>query len=660
MKAQKFINSFANITSNPTSLDGLRKFILILAVRGKLVEQDPNHEPAKELLTRYIRSNERNKLPVVDNASFHIPTNWSAEYLGNIATQITKGSTPTTYGFQFQPQGIRFIKVENIDKGNIVHESIKDFISEDANNAQARSQLYAGDILFSIAGTIGETCVVRSDDLPANVNQALAIIRGTNPIFDPEFLKLQLDSFITTIKESARGGAMNNVSLSDLRELLVFVPPLMEQRRIVSKAKELKTLCDELEKHQKKDIELRQQANFSLVAELIKTDTRKDLVAIWNKYAANLADLLNTESNVDTLVEALKTSAVLGKLDIDSIEGNSQEIINESLAKKKKLLASKAITKQTLLPKLSQDEINQGYPSRWSVVRFDDLANVSGGITKGRKFKGRTTSNHPYLRVANVQRGYFLLNDIQEIEILDDEFERYVLKDGDILITEGGDWDKVGRTAIWRNQLPGCLHQNHVFKARLFSEQIKKEWIELVFNSSVGREYWQSASKQTTNLASINMTQVRSFSVPIPSTEEQELILDQLGKLLSICDELKQYMKKLAEVQEKFAKAAIYDILYNGSGRNKMATEETTTAKSYKRQISVTLALVPEVKGDLTQTRLAAILAQSGGNLEAKELWKASEIKEIDDFYACLKQEIDAGFIQQPAVAEVKLTEEAE
>jgi type I restriction enzyme S subunit len=169
------------------------------------------------------------------------PEGWIRCPLKKIAVRITKGATPTSYGFRYQEIGIRFVKIENLKNGRINHESIKHFISEQANLNQSRSILLSGDILFSIAGTIGTTCLVREEDLPANTNQALAIIRGTSDILLPGFLQLQLQSQISNRQASnhARGGSMNNISLEDVGSVEIWVPPLAEQKRIVAKVEEL-------------------------------------------------------------------------------------------------------------------------------------------------------------------------------------------------------------------------------------------------------------------------------------------------------------------------------------------------------------------------------------------------------------------------------------
>jgi type I restriction enzyme S subunit len=127
---------------------------------------------------------------------------------------------------------------------------------------------------------------------------------------------------------------------------------------------------------------------------------------------------------------------------------------------------------------------------------------------------------------------------MKEIDVLISEVDKYRLHDGDIVFTEGGDWDKLDRSAIWRNQVFDCVHQNHIFKARLKSSEVLPDWIMYYTNSEPGQKYFKDAAKQTTNLASINMTQLRSCPVPLPSMVEQRLIVTEVERQLSIMDEI--------------------------------------------------------------------------------------------------------------------------
>ena len=171
-------------------------------------------------------------------------------------------------------------------------------------------------------------------------------------------------------------------------------------------------------------------------------------------------------------------------------------------------------------------------PEGWRWVKLDDIADIIGGVTKGRKLNGKTTITLPYLRVANVQRGRLDLDVMKEIEILTSEIEKYRLHDGDVVLTEGGDWDKLGRSAIWRNQIPNCIHQNHIFRARVKSSEVLSEWMMYYTNSEQGQNYFKEAAKQTTNLASINLTQLRACPLPLPLLEEQRRIVAEVEQRL--------------------------------------------------------------------------------------------------------------------------------
>lgn len=175
-----------------------------------------------------------------------LPLGWEASDLDSLSLLITKGSTPTTYGFVYQKSGINFIKVENIIDSWIEQKTIHEFIDEETNDYLKRSQLNENDILFSIAGTIGRTTIVRKIDLPANTNQAIAIIRCPWKYLNPKYVRLILDSPIlfNSFSRKSRGVGIYNLSLSDIKELNIPIPPLNEQKRIVAKIEELFSLID--------------------------------------------------------------------------------------------------------------------------------------------------------------------------------------------------------------------------------------------------------------------------------------------------------------------------------------------------------------------------------------------------------------------------------
>ena len=254
------LENLVPLTTRTDQIKSLRQTILNLAVRGKLVKQNPNDEPASELLkriaaekTRLVKAGEIRQpktLPPIQSSDIPVesPSRWIWTRLGNASTLITKGSTPTSYGHAYTDGGINFIKVEAIKDGQLRPENVTSHISEKTYDYLARSKLFEGDILFSIAGSIGTCAIVSDEILPANTNQALSIIRGTNRVFFSKFLLLCLQSSVAQfIHAKARGGAMNNISLGDVASFVIPLPPLAEQHRIVAKVDELMTLCDQLE-----------------------------------------------------------------------------------------------------------------------------------------------------------------------------------------------------------------------------------------------------------------------------------------------------------------------------------------------------------------------------------------------------------------------------
>ena len=166
--------------------------------------------------------------------------------LGEAVDRVTKGTTPTTHGHSYTDESVSFLRVENLQNGVVDTSKVRTFISQEADRFLKRSSLEAGDILISIAGTIGRVAIVREHDVPANTNQAVAIIRGAAKRFEPAFLRFALESPLLHqhITEGARGGAMQNISLEDVRNVVVPIPPLPEQRRIVAEIEKQFTRLD--------------------------------------------------------------------------------------------------------------------------------------------------------------------------------------------------------------------------------------------------------------------------------------------------------------------------------------------------------------------------------------------------------------------------------
>lgn len=160
-------------------------------------------------------------------------------------------------------------------------------------------------------------------------------------------------------------------------------------------------------------------------------------------------------------------------------------------------------------------------PMAWPEVVLETLADIVSGITKGRKVKEQTLLEVPYMAVSNVKDGYIDWTTVKTILATEQEIEQYRLFPDDVLMTEGGDPDKVGRGAIIKEPLENCIHQNHIFRVRLDKEKILPAFFAEYLQHQKSKRYFLGCAKQTTGIASINMRQLKALPVLLPPLDLQ-------------------------------------------------------------------------------------------------------------------------------------------
>lgn len=185
-------------------------------------------------------------------------------------------------------------------------------------------------------------------------------------------------------------------------------------------------------------------------------------------------------------------------------------------------------------------------PEGWQLKRLKHLAQVRSGLAKGKDTGSNTTVELPYLRVANVQEGRLDLREISTMPVEVDAVERFSLMKGDVLMNEGGDYDKVGRGAVWTGEISPCLHQNHVFAVRPVQRDLS-EWISAITQTQYAKFYFMNNAKQSTNLASISQASVKELPILLPPKEQRDALLEKLGGELAAFDAL------IAHTQEEIA-----------------------------------------------------------------------------------------------------------
>ena len=248
-------------------------------------------------------------------------------------------------------------------------------------------------------------------------------------------------------------------------------------------------------------------------------------------------------------------------LHINSLTASKEKLINLLLEKRQALITHTVTRGLNLDIETKQSNIEWigKIPSHWKVTRLKFIAKVKGWLAIGKKYKTKNTIKFPYLRVANVQDGRLALDVVKKVEIPHDEAMNYLLKNGDVLMNEGGDIDKLGRGCIWRNEIPNCLHQNHVFAVRPFN--VSSEWLNIWTSTEVAKSYFESRAKRATNLASISSTNIKELFILLPPLKEQLEIVNYINQINVRIDEMisktKQTIELLKERKESLISAAV-------------------------------------------------------------------------------------------------------
>ncbi|GKK26938.1 TPA: restriction endonuclease subunit S [Klebsiella pneumoniae] len=544
----------------------LRELILELAVRGKLVPQDPNDEPASVLLERIAaekaelvkqgKIKKQKPLPEIseEEKPFELPEGWEWTTLNTLAEINPKIDVSNDeQDISFVPMPLISTKFDGshdfeVRKWKEVKKGYTHFANGDIAIAKitpcfenSKAAIFSG--LKNNVG-VGTTELHVARPYSQAVNQQYLLLNFKSP------------SFLKTGESQMTGSAgQKRVPRNFFENYPLPYPPLQEQERIVNNFTQLMILCDHLEQHSLTSLDAHQQLVETLLTTLTDSQNADELAENWARISEHFDTLFTTEASIDALKQTILQLAVMGKLvPQDPNDEPASELLKRIAQEKAQLVKDGKIKKQKPLPLISDEEIPFELPEGWKWCLFEDVVDIQSGITKGRNLVNRKLITIPYLRVANVQRGYLDLSEVKEIDIPEEEQDKYHVIKGDLLITEGGDWDTVGRTTVWCHEWY-IANQNHVFKGRIIGKEIDPYWLETYMNSPYSRDYFASASKQTTNLASINKTQLRGCPVAIPPSSEANKIMLKLNDFNELCEKLKLQLQSAQQTQLHLADA---------------------------------------------------------------------------------------------------------
>jgi len=256
--------------------------------------------------------------------------------------------------------------------------------------------------------------------------------------------------------------------------------------------------------------------------------------SVLQEAASNTQDNLNAEKvrRIPLLCPPIEEQiAIANYLDaeitrIDELVREKEQLIG-FLHEARASLVSEIISGEHLPGQPTGNEWAPHLPTGWELKKLKHLGQVRSGLAKGKESLGKEIVELPYLRVANVQDGHLDLQEVLTIPVEVEAVERFSLKAGDVLMNEGGDYDKVGRGTVWSAEISPCLHQNHVFAVRP-SDANLSEWIAAVTQAQYAKFYFMNNAKQSTNLASISQRNIKELPILLPPEDLRDTLLTQL------------------------------------------------------------------------------------------------------------------------------------
>lgn len=431
------------------------------------------------------------------------PPGWQWVALSEIA-QMATGHTPSRRHAEYWGGEIPWISVRDArpaDGGTITQTAEKTNPLGIANSAAV--VLPMGTVCLSRTGSIGYAIILGTD---MATSQGFVNWICTEAL-QPRFLQLLFLAENPFLHRISEGVAHTTIYFPEAKAFHVCLPPAGEQHRIVEALDSYLSRVDAAQ----------------VALERVQTNLERYRASVLQ--AAVEGRLVPTEAELarEQGRDYEPASALLERILIERRQRWEEAELAKLRAKGKEPKNDnwKAKYKEPVAPDTSE---LPGLPEEWCWTTLDALAEIQGGIQKGKKRKATDILRSvPYLRVANVQRGFLDLKAVTEIPATDQEIERLRLQPGDVLFNEGGDRDKLGRGWIWSAELPECIHQNHVFRARPIPDGVMPKYLSWYGNTR-GMQYFFDEGKQTTNLASLNLTKLRKLPVPLPPRREQERI----------------------------------------------------------------------------------------------------------------------------------------
>lgn len=553
----------------PNGIKKLRELILELAVRGKLVPQDPSDEPANELLKRIAEQKSRlvaeGKIKKVKathedlpEISYEIPSTWAVASLGQVV-EIVRGITFPASEKSKEPE---LGRIACLRTANVQDEIEWDDLLYIRESFVSRHDQYVEphDIVMSMANSrelVGKVALIGAElKQKTTFGGFLGVLRPV--LIEPRFVMALLrtpHARSALIDSASQTTNIANVSLGKLRPLPFAIPPLAEQYRIVDKVDELMTLCDRLESQQTDAESAHAKLVQALLDSLIQASNATDFGDNWHRMAEHFHTLFTTEHSIDALKQTLLQLAVMGKLvPQDSSDEPASELLKRIAEEKTQLLIDGKLKKEK--PLLPLEDVPFELPKNWSWSRLGRLiADLRYGTATKCDYSGTGT---PVLRIPNIGDPSVLLDDLKYGDLSSDEMDALKLLPDDLLmIRSNGSASLVGKAAVVTDSVTHCAFAGYLIRLRFPRSCISSYYLQLAMKSLDVRHSIESPIRTTSGVKNINSTEVSNIRIPLPPLAEQHRIVAKVDQLIALCDRLKASLTQASQLNDQLASTVI-------------------------------------------------------------------------------------------------------
>ena len=576
MNAERLLAHYEKIADAPNAIGRLRRFILDLAVRGKLVPQDPKDEPASELLkriakekARLVNAGEIKTFPAPLNVTgedqpFDLPRDWRWVRLGDVLTKLTDGthhSPPNGDSGDFKYISAKNIKDEGVSLANVsyvektVHEEI-----------YSRCNPEKGDILYIKDGATTGVVTVNDLDEPFSMLSSVALLKLPSCIFNRLFVVfLRSPFFYEQMRGFMKGAAIPRVTLKRMAPALIPLPPLAEQHRIVAKVDELMALCDRLEAARAEREGARDRLAASSLARLNAPDP-ETFQADASFVLKALPALTTRPDQIKRLRQTILNLAVRGKLvPQDPKDEPSSELLESISVKRRKLVTEGIVRPEKQLAVRSSTCLFEA-PHGWAWTNANQLWDFENG-DRSKNYPSKdqlVPEGIPFINAGHLEGGLVSMNDMNFVTSA--KFKQLgggKLRFGDQLYCLRG---SLGKHAVYLHERDAAIASSLVIlrpiEAQIVSYLMK--YLDSDIASMMLRRFDNGTAQP--NLSAANL---RLYEIPLPPLAEQHRIVAKVDELMALCDQLEASLTDAAATSHRLLEALLVEALAPADARER-------------------------------------------------------------------------------------------